>query len=253
MKILVTNDDGVFAEGLRVLVETLSHIAEVVVAAPDREQSAIGTAVTLRRPLKVRHDPPLAPGVATCAINGTPTDCVMLALGKLAPDADLVISGINRGQNLGDDVLISGTVAAALQSYLRGLPAMAISVFAENYYPQAARLATRLAQKFADGNLPGNILLNINLPEMPPDKIKGTIVTQLAHESHIDTVDESRDSNQTYYRLVRQRITNHAAPKTDVWAIERGYISISPLHSLLLGRSQPAVTDDNFTDLLAGL
>jgi 5'-nucleotidase len=250
MKILVTNDDGIFAEGLRVLVETLSHIAEVVVAAPDRERSAIGTAVTLRRPLKVRHDPPLVPGVTTYAINGTPTDCAMLALGKIVPDADLFFSGINLGQNLGDDVLISGTVAAALQGYLRNLPAIAISAATEEQYPQAARVAMFLAQNISTHRLPGDLFLNINLPDRPLDKIKGTIVTQLAHESHLDTVAESRDGDQIYYRLVRQRINDHATPGTDVWAIERGHISISPLHSLLLGRSQPVITDQHFADLL---
>ena len=123
MRVLVTNDDGIFAPGLWILVKELKSIARVVVVAPDREQSAIGTAVTLRQPLRVQRVSPLVPGVETYSVEGTPGDSVILALGKLIKSrVDLVISGINQGPNLGDDVLISGTVAAALQGYLRGLP-----------------------------------------------------------------------------------------------------------------------------------
>ncbi|MFA5439676.1 5'/3'-nucleotidase SurE [Dehalococcoides sp.] len=250
MKILITNDDGILAEGLRILAETLSQSAEVVVVAPDRERSAIGTAVTLRRSLKVRCDPPMADGITTYAVNGTPTDCVILALGRIVPNIDLVISGINLGQNLGDDVLISGTVAGALQGYLRNRPAMAISVTAAEHYPQAASVAARLAGKIANHSLPRAIFLNINLPDLPQDEINGISLTRLANSSHIDTVTKSYEDGQSGYRLVRQRTANHAAPGTDIWAIERGYISISPLHNLLLGRTQPALSDHHFTDLL---
>ena len=129
MRILVTNDDGIFAEGLWVLAKELNKIGQVIVAAPDREQSAIGTAVTLYRPLKVHQVKPLVTGVDAYAIGGTPSDCVILALSKLIENkVDIVVSGINQGANLGDDVLISGTVAAALQGYLRGLHALAISL-----------------------------------------------------------------------------------------------------------------------------
>ncbi|MFH0942372.1 MAG: 5'/3'-nucleotidase SurE [Chloroflexota bacterium] len=250
MRILVTNDDGVLAEGLRILTETLSRNAEVVVVAPDRERSAIGTAVTLRRSLKVRREPPLVAGTTTYAISGTPTDCVILALGKMVPDIDLVISGINLGQNLGDDVLISGTVAGALQGYLRGKPAIAVSVATAEFFPEAARVAARLAGKIADRSLPRDVFLNVNLPDLPRDKVQGASVTRLARSSHIDTVDESYEDGQTAYRLLRRRTANHAAPGTDIWAIERGHISISPLHNLLLGRSQPALSDHHFADLL---
>jgi len=250
MKILITNDDGVSAGGLTTLVGTLSQTAEVVVMAPDRERSAIGTAMTLHQPLRVRYDPPMVPGVATYAVNGTPTDCVMLALGKMVPDVDLVVSGINRGSNLGEDVLLSGTVAGALQGYLHGLPAMAISVSHEGCYLQAARAAAWLAQNIARLNLPRDIFLNVNLPDRPIDEIHGVTVTRLARGSHLDTVDESWDGEQVYYRLMRQRKNDHAAPGTDIWAIEQGHISISPLHSLLLGRDQPAVTNRHFSGLL---
>lgn len=247
---MLTNDDGVSAEGLRILAETLSRFAEVVVVAPDRERSAIGTAVTLRRSLKVRRDPPLAPGSITYAINGTPNDCVILALGKIVPDVDLVISGINQGHNLGDDVLISGTVAGALQGFLRGKPAIAVSVAKSDFFPEAARVAARLAGKIADHTLPANVFLNVNLPDLPHDKLKEAMVTGLASASHIDTVSESFEEGQTAYRLLRRRTENHAAPGTDIWAVERGHIAITPLHTLLLGRSQPALSDQQFADLI---
>jgi 5'-nucleotidase len=157
MKILVTNDDSVFAEGLRTLVKELKNIAQIVVAAPDREQSAIGTAVTLRQPLRVQIVRPIVPGVETYSVEGTPADSVILALEKLIKNkVDLVISGINQGQNLGNDVLISGTVGAALQGYLRGFPALAISIDATDslYLDNAAKLAALLAEKIDCGALP---------------------------------------------------------------------------------------------------
>lgn len=250
VKILLTNDDGVQAEGLRILAEMLGKSFEVVVSAPDRERSAIGTAVTLRRSLKVRNDPPLAAECATYAINGTPTDCVILALGNMVPDIDLVISGINQGHNLGDDVLISGTVAGALQGYLRGKPAIAVSVANPEFFPGAAQIAARLAGKIADGSLPDNVFLNVNLPDLPLDKIRETRVTNLSSASHIDMVDQSIEDGQTAYRLLRRRTGNHASTGTDIWAVEHGQISISPLHSLILGRRQPVLSDRDFADLI---
>jgi len=170
MKILVTNDDGIFAEGLWILVKELRSIARVVVVAPDREQSAIGTAVTLRQPLRVQKVRSMVPEIETYSVEGTPADSVILALGKLVKDKiDLVVSGINHGANLGDDVLISGTVGAALQGYLRGLPALAISVtLGDNLHlDNAAKLATVLAKKIESNALPTSILLNVNLPNLP--------------------------------------------------------------------------------------
>ena len=128
MKILVTNDDGIFADGLWTLVRELKSIAEVVVVAPDREQSAIGTAVTLRQPLRIQKIKSMVPEVETYSIDGTPSDSVILALEKLIKNrVDVVVSGINPSPNLGEDVHISGTVGAALQAYLHGFPALAIS------------------------------------------------------------------------------------------------------------------------------
>ena len=173
MKILVTNDDGIFADGLIALVKELNNIAQVVVVAPDRELSAMGTTVSLHQPVRVRKATPVVAGVESYAVEGTPADCVILALGKLVKDRiDLVISGINRGANLGDDVLISGTVGAALQGSLHGLPALAISVaLGDNlYFGDAAKFAALLARKIESGVIPADICLNVNLPNLPREK-----------------------------------------------------------------------------------
>ena len=256
MKILVTNDDGIFAQGLWILVKELRSIAQVVVVAPDREQSAIGTAVTLRQPLRAQKMRPVVPGVETYSVEGTPADSVILALGKLVKNKiDLVVSGINHGANLGDDVLISGTVGAALQGYLHGLPALAISVvFGDNLYlDNAAKLAALLVKKIDTNALPTNILLNVNLPNLPLVKIRGVKVTRLASDSHTDTVEESHDGRRRYYWLIRQEISKDTDKKTDIWAIEQGNISITPLHTSLLNKPSPPIPNNLCSDLLQEL
>jgi len=256
MKILVTNDDGIFAPGLWTLVKELKSIAQVVVVAPDREQSAIGTAVTLHQPLRVQRVRPMVPGVETYAVEGTPADSVILALSKLVKNKiDLVISGINQGPNLGDDVLISGTVGAALQGYLRGFPALAISIAAVDslYLDNAAKLAALLAEKIGSNALPTNIFLNVNLPNLPLAKIKGVKITRLASESHTDTVEEGHDGKRAYYWLVRQKINKNTNEKTDIWAIEQGNISITPLHTNLSQKPALPIPDSLCSDLLQEL
>jgi len=256
MRILVTNDDGIFAEGLWALVKGLKNIAQVIVVAPIREQSAVGTAVTLSQPLRVQKVSMIVPEVETYSVEGTPSDCVILALEKLIKNkVDLVVSGINHGLNLGDDVLISGTVSAALQGYLRGFPALAISIAAVDspHLDSAARLATLLVEKVDSGVLSSNILLNVNLPDLPLTKIRGAQITQLASKSHINTVEEGNDGRRQYYWLVRQQTDKVADNQTDVWAVEQGNISITPLHTSLLNRIAPAIPDDLCSHLLHGL
>lgn len=256
MRILITNDDGIFAPGLWTLVKELKNIAQVVVVAPDREQSATGTAVTLHQPLRVQRVRPLVAEVETYSVEGTPADSVILALGKLVKSKiDLVVSGINQGPNLGDDVLISGTVGAALQGYLRGFPAFAISVAAVDsvYLDNAARLATLLAKKIDSNSLPTNILLNVNLPNLSLVKIKGAKITRLASGSYTNTVEERFDGKREYYWVVRQKIDTDADEKTDIWAIEQGNISITPLHTNLLNKSSPSIPDSLCSDLLQEL
>ncbi len=256
MKILATNDDGILADGLRVLVKELKKVAQVIVVAPDRERSVIGTAVTLRYPVRAHRAEPVIPGVETYAVEGTPADSVILALSKLAGnDIDLVVSGINQGANLGDDVFISGTVSAALQAYLHGLPAIAISAPALNgkLLDNAARLAAILAKEIDSATLPSDILLNVNLPDLPREKLREPKVTRLAPKSHTFTVEEESEDKQPYYRLLRHRLNKNTDSNTDIWAIEQGYISITPLHTNLLNQSSPVITDSLFSDLLEKL
>jgi len=256
MRVLVTNDDGIFAEGLWALVKGLKSIAQVIVVAPVKEQSAVGTAVTLSHPLRVQKVSLIVSEVETYSVEGTPSDCVILALEKLIKrKVDLVVSGINHGLNLGDDALISGTVSAALQGYLRGFPALAISVAAVDslYLDNAAKLATLLAEKVGSGVLSSNILLNVNLPDLPLAQIRGAQITQLASKSHINTVEEANDGRRQYYWLVRQKTDKVADNQTDIWAVERGDISITPLHTSLLNRSAPAIPSDLCSHLLQGL
>ena len=254
MKILATNDDGIFADGLRVLVEALSKIAQVIVVAPDRERSVIGTALTLRRPLRVYSVEPLVPGVESYSVErGTPSDSVILALGKLAKDGvDVVVSGINQGPNLGDDVLISGTVSAALQGYRHGLPALALSVCAVDNHSlsTAAKLAALLVKRIGSKALPTDTFLNVNLPPLPLGEIRGTKVTELASRSHSFTVKEELNGGELYHRLVYRRVNKDTNMKTDIWAIEQGNISITPLHIHLINKPSPAITDSLFSDLL---
>ncbi len=256
MDILITNDDGIFAPGLWRLARELKEIANIIVVAPDREQSGLGTAVTLRQPLRVQKARPLIPDVEAYSVEGTPTDSVILALGKLLKKrVDLVVSGINSGPNLGDDVLISGTVGAALIGYQHGFPSLAISIASldNQHLDNAARLAARLAERMTQPALGGNALLNANLPGLPLDEIKGVKITKLASKSHIDTVEEGHDGRKAYYWLIRQKMDKSNEKNTDIWAIDRGYISITPLHSELLNQTLPAVTDDFGANLLEEL
>jgi len=252
VRILVTNDDGILADGLWTLVGELQNIADVVVIAPDREMSAIGTAVSLRQPVRASKVTPRVDGVETYAVEGTPADSVILGLGKLAKDkVDLVISGINQGANLGDDVLISGTVGAALQATLHGFPAFAISIaIGDNpHFGNAAKFAALLARRFNSGVLPNNICLNVNLPL---EKISGVRLTHPASKSHTDTVEERYDNGRQHYQLIRQRINKPIDEGTDIWAVEQGNISISPL-LVLDANPSPLVSDSLCTELFQEL
>jgi len=256
MKILVTNDDGISADGLWLLVRELTSIAEVVVVAPDREQSASGTAVTLWEPLRIRGVKPVVRGVETYAVEGTPSDSVLLALGSLIKGRiDLVVSGINRGMNLGDDIYISGTVSAALQGYLHGYPALAVSSQqdSEAGFQAAARLATLLAERINASPPANTLFLNVNVPSMPLARIGRIQVTRLANESHVNTVTKGNDGKRNYYWLVRQRQDSSQDRKTDVWAVDHGNISITPLFTSLPAKTLSTLLNNLCSGLLEAL
>jgi 5'-nucleotidase len=255
MKILVTNDDGIKAEGLWALAGELQKIANVTVVAPDGERSAIGTAVTLFQPLHVEKVQAPVAGVTAYTIDGSPSDCVILALGKLVKDgAAMVVSGVNPNLNLGEDVYISGTVGAAMQGYFRGLPALAVSapLGSQIGLDTGARVAAILAQKMMSA-LPARIFLNVNVPGLPLKEIKGVKITRLARSSHINTVEENNEGGRKQYQLVRERLPAAGSDGTDIQAITQGDISMTPLYTSLLDKPPQRLMKKLQSDLLNGL
>ncbi len=241
MRILVSNDDGVYSDGIWALAHELSGIAEVVIVAPDREQSAVGTAVSLRKPLKVQEIIPLRQGIKAYSVEGTPSDAVIVGLGKVVSGkVDLVVSGINQGSNLGEDVLISGTVGAALSGYLRGFPAMAVSCEAQRYSPaylkKVSCFAALLAGRMLAADLPAKLFLNVNMPDLPVAEIKGLKIAGLAHRSHVNTVEEGHDGKRSYYTLVRASVNQQVDKRSDIWLTGQGYITITPVNLFLNDR-----------------
>ena len=229
MRILVTNDDGYLALGIRTLTRAAETLGVVHVVAPDREQSATSHSLTLHHPLRVRDIRDVR------VVDGTPTDCVMLALGELLEEApDLVFSGVNHGANLGDDVLYSGTVAAAMEATLLGLPAVAISYTGRE--PEAIEewedlLAGLLGQVARRDAFPDETLLNINLPAIPPGEVRGVRVTRLGRRAYEGSLTRSKDpSGREYFWIGGGESTWWGADDSDFRAIEEGYISVTPLH-----------------------
>ena len=264
MRILISNDDGIYAEGIWALARELSRVAEVIIVAPDREQSAVGTTVSLRKQLRVQPIVPLIPNIPAYSVEGTPSDSVIVGLGKIVPGKiDLVVSGINQGTNLGEDVLISGTVGAALAAYLRGFPAIAVSAIQNRwnapYLQEVARFTALLAERMQTAKLPGTPLLNVNFPDLDIADIKGVKVAGLAHHSHVNSVEEGHDGksglfalfhallwvnnveeghdgNRAYYLLTHEEMSGQADEKSDIGGAIRGYITITPLNLFLNDR-----------------
>ncbi|MBI4340108.1 MAG: 5'/3'-nucleotidase SurE [Chloroflexi bacterium] len=233
VNILLTNDDGIYAPGLWAAVEALEGIGKVVVVAPDREQSGVGGSVTLNSPVRAREIVPSVVGTQTWAVEGTPADSVILALESLVKDADLVIAGINGGANLGEDILISGTVGAALQGYTRGLTAIAISLASLRPvgYEAGARLVQVLAQQAREGALPRPALLNVNLPPVPVGQLQGVDITRLARRTYADTVRKGDDGKNGFYWITRTRPAWEMVEGTDVWSLRHRRVSITPLQT----------------------
>lgn len=232
MKILVTNDDGVYADGLWQLVKELRDVGTVTVVAPDRDQSGVGTSVTLGQPLRLSEIRSLVKEVKAYSVEGTPADSVILALRLAMKDGiDLIVSGINEGPNLGNDVFISGTVGAALQGYFYGIPAIAFSVaaFGSLHFGVAARLARLLAGELVDKGLSQKLLLNVNLPNLPREEIEGIEITKLGEREYVDKIEPGHDGKRQYYWIMRGEPDWNMIPGTDVWALKQNRISITPL------------------------
>lgn len=228
MLILLTNDDGIHSAGLQALAAHLQSFGRVVVVAPDRERSAIGHALTLHAPLRaeeIRKD--------HWAVSGTPTDAVSLAIGGLLKEKpDLVISGINKGGNMGDDLTYSGTVAAAMEATLMGVPAIAISLSAQSFkyddFASAAKVAKQLATTVLEHGLPSDTFLNVNVPHQKP---LGIQLTRQGKRIYEDAVVENRDPRgRSYFWLGAGELGFQNLKGTDFHAVQHGYVSVTPLH-----------------------
>lgn len=228
MLILLTNDDGIHSAGLQALAEQLQTLGRVAVVAPDRERSAVGHALTLHSPLRAEEI-----GKDRWAVSGTPTDAVILGICTLLQEKpDLVISGINKGGNMGDDLTYSGTVAAAMEATLMGVPAIAISLAAQNFkyddFAEAAGVARRLATTVLEHGLPADTFLNINVPDRKPLGIR---VTRQGKRIYEDAVIENRDPRgRAYYWIGAGALDFQDLAGTDLNAVHNGYVSVTPLH-----------------------
>ena len=237
MHILVTNDDGVSTPGLLALAVEMRRLGEVTVLAPDRNWSASGHVKTMHRPLRVR-EVRLADGSTALACDGAPSDCVALAmLGVVENKIDLVVSGINPNGNLGHDVTYSGTVTAAMEAVISGVPGLAVSLdspedhLGEVDYGPAARVASRVAQGVIQHGLPEGILLNINVPFLKDHKLKGIKLTRQGLRVYRDQLDYRKDPRgEPYYWIGGEVPTGVPEEGTDFGALAEGYVSVTPLH-----------------------
>ena len=233
MKILVTNDDGIDSPGLLLLKQALERLGTVFVVALDRNWSAAGHTKTLDKPLRVVKTK-LADGHEALATDGTPSDSVTLAiLGVLSERPDLVVAGVNKGPNLGGDITYSGTVAAAMEAVLNGIPGIAVSLdaHAEWDFHYAADFAARLAEQVVKRGLDPDVLLNVNVPSKPREQIQGVKITRLGHRIYRDVLLERQDPRgQTYYWIGGEMPTGRADEGTDVKALVDGYVSMTPIH-----------------------
>ena len=228
MRILLSNDDGYFAPGLAALAEVLRPLAEVTVVAPERDRSGASNSLTLDRPLLLRQA-----SSGFFYVNGTPTDCVHLAVtGMLDYLPDMVISGVNQGANMGDDTIYSGTVAAATEGFLLGIPSLAISLadFRAANYETAARVTAELVQRFQDGGFAEPVLLNVNVPDRPYEALQGYEVTRLGKRHNAESVVKSvNPRGQTVYWVGAAGPAQDAGAGTDFHAVAHGRVSITPL------------------------
>ncbi|HKQ58186.1 MAG TPA: 5'/3'-nucleotidase SurE [Candidatus Eisenbacteria bacterium] len=228
MNILVTNDDGIQAPALRVLGRELAQLGKVTLVVPDRDQSATSHSLTLQRPLRIHHHED-----NVVSIDGTPTDCVLIAFhGLLDVKPDLVVSGINHGPNMGEDVFYSGTVAAAIEGSMQGVPAIAASLATHGPadFEASARFIRRLAEEIARRGLEGRQVLNVNVPYRPWDQIQGMKVTRLGTRVYSDTLIEKTDPRgRAYYWIGGQDPVWESHEGTDFHAVEHGHISVTPL------------------------
>ncbi len=243
MRILLSNDDGYEAPGIRALAAGLREVAEVQVVAPDRDRSGASNSLTLDWPIRARELPD-----GTIRVDGTPTDCVHLAItGLLAQEPDMVISGINAGANMGDDVLYSGTVAAAMEGRFLGLPAIAVSLVGPEatHYDTAVAIVLRLVDNLRRHPLPQDTILNVNVPDRPLAEVKGIRATRLGHRHKSEPVIQDTDPRgRPIYWVGPAGAEQDAGPGTDFHALRNGYVSVTPLQVDLTRHESVATLGD---------
>ncbi len=243
MRILLSNDDGVEAPGLHALAAALAGIAQITVVAPDRDRRGASNSLTLEMPIRARR---LANGFIR--VEGTPTDCVHLAItGLLDEEPDMVVAGINAGANMGDDVIYSGTVAAATEGRFLGYPAMAISLTSHTpqYFETAARVARELVQRLCSSPLAVDSILNVNVPDIPYGELQGLRATRLGHRHKAEPVVKALDPRgRQIYWVGPAGPEQDAGPGTDFHAVNHGYVSVSPIHVDLTRHQALAAVND---------
>jgi 5'-nucleotidase len=229
VRILLSNDDGYLAPGLACLARALASLAQVDVVAPERDRSGASNSLTLTHPLRAQKA-----NNGFYFVDGTPTDCVHLAItGLLEQEPDIVIAGINRGANLGDDVIYSGTVAAAMEGRFLGLPAIAVSLAGKAgvHFETAAHVTLRLLEKLKPESLPADTILNVNVPDVPVERLAGFEATRLGHRHKAEPVIRTSDPHgNTVYWVGAPGAESDAGPGTDFHAIRNHFVSITPLH-----------------------
>jgi len=234
--ILISNDDGIEAAGILSLAAAMDGLGDIIVVAPLHEQSAVGHAITMRDPVRARPWPFRIPSgqVTAFAVTGTPADCVKLAMDKLVPrKPDLVISGINHGPNTAINIIYSGTVSAATEASILGIPAIAFSYckWGGGDFEASGRVARQIAQRVLKGGLTPGILLNVNIPDLPFDDFKGVMITRQARSKWEESFAERKDPyNRTYYWLSGTFVNLDTGENTDVFAVENGFVSVTPIH-----------------------
>ena len=228
-RILVSNDDGIGSEGITALKEAMLELGEVFIVAPDRDQSAVSHSLSLNRPLRMEKV-----GANTYSVDGTPTDCINLAINGLLKDhkPDLVVSGINIGENLCEDVTYSGTVSAAMEGTLLGIPSFAISLAAKSNlrFDTAKHYALRMAKKILKISLPDGVLLNVNIPNLPLEQIKGLRITKQGKRVYGEEIVEKTDPRgRPYYWIGGNELGFKDIEDSDIVCVKSGYISVTPI------------------------
>jgi 5'-nucleotidase len=237
MRILLSNDDGYFAPGLAALAEALAGLGDIIVVAPEQNRSGASNSLTLDRPMYLK-----TAQSGFHYVNGTPTDCVHLAVsGMLDIQPDIIVSGINLGANMGDDTIYSGTVAAATEGYLFGIPSFAVSLtsFEGRHFATAGKVAREMVERFVRDPIREPVLLNINVPDIPADELKGVVTTRLGRRHKAEPMVRTiSPRGETMYWIGAAGAASDAGPGTDFHAVESGYASVTPLQVDLTNQAQ---------------